>query len=134
MKTSNESVVSCIDDAGEAGQQNVCDAAHKQKAWYDKHVRERDFQVGERVLVLLPTATSKMLAQWHGPYPVVECHGSVNYEVDMGDTRKRRCIFHVNMLQKWHEPTVASLWVDDTTAKDGDEDEGEDIPTWAYDR
>ena len=136
-KTSNESVVSYVltmreklASMTELVQQNVGNAARKQKAWYDKNAREREFQVGERVLVLLPTATSKMLAQWHGPYPVVARHGKVNYEVDMGDTRKRRRTFHVNMLQKWHEPTVASLWVDDTTAEDGDEDEGEDIPTW----
>ena len=110
-------------------QQNVGNAARKQKAWYDQHARKREFQVGELVLVLLPTATSKMLAQWHGPYPVVSRRGDVNYEVDMGDKRKRQRVFHVNMLQKWHEPTVSSLWVDDMTSEE-DEEANEEVPTW----
>ena len=85
--------------------------------------------MGDRVLVLLPTATSKLLAQWQGPYPEVARHGGVNYEVNMADRRKHRRIFHVNMLQKWHEPSVSNLWVDDSvnTEPEGDE---EDIPTW----
>ena len=37
------------------------------------------------MLVLLPTSTSKLKAQWQGPYSVVARKGKVNYEVDVGE-------------------------------------------------
>ena len=39
-----------------------------QKTWYDKGVHLREFKMGDLVLVLLPTSSSKLLAQWQGPY------------------------------------------------------------------
>lgn len=33
----------------------------------------------------------------------------------MVDKRKRKWIFHVNMLRKWHTPTVSSMWTDAET-------------------
>ena len=45
----------------------------KQKAGYDKKAQVREFQVGDPVLILLPTSTSKLLAQWQGSYQVVKC-------------------------------------------------------------
>ena len=59
---------------------------------------------------MLPTSTSKLLAQWQGPYPVLRRIGETNYQIDMVDKRKRERIFHVNMLCKWHTPTVSSMW------------------------
>ena len=41
------------------------------------------------MLVLLPTATNKLLAQWQDPYQVVKHLGKVSYLVDMHDKRKR---------------------------------------------
>ena len=46
-------------------------------------------------------STSKLLAQWQGPYQVVKCMGKVTYMVDMHDQRKRRRVFHVNMLKSF---------------------------------
>ena len=57
---------------------------------------------GDHVLVLLPTATNRLLAKCQGPYPVLRKLGPVTYEVNMFDHLNRRRIFHVNMLQKWH--------------------------------
>ena len=32
----------------------------------------------------------------------------VNYSIDMNDIRKRHCVFHINMLKKWHvQPETA---------------------------
>ena len=38
-------------------------AQQKQKTWYDRNARERSFQPGDMVLILLPTTTSKLTAQ-----------------------------------------------------------------------
>ena len=57
----------------EAVQTNLEKAQPKQKQWYDKNARQREFEAGDQVLVLPPTATSKLLAQWQGPNQVVRC-------------------------------------------------------------
>ena len=70
-------------------QGNLKNAQKQQKRWYDRTSREKTLKPGDQVIVLLPSSTSKLLAQWHGPYPVVSQVGSINYVVDMVDQRKR---------------------------------------------
>lgn len=38
--------------------------------------------VGEKVLVLLPTASNKLLIQWKGSFTIVEKVGKVDYKID----------------------------------------------------
>ena len=59
-----------------------------QKQWYDKRARLSEFKSGDPVLVL-PTTTDKLTAQWQGPYQVLERKGKVTYSVDIHDKRKR---------------------------------------------
>ena len=106
-------------------QENMAGAQREPKRWYDRNARQRQFESGDQVLVLLPTSSNKLLAQWQGPYPVLRRVGGVNYQVDMYDKRKQRRIFHVNMLRKWHTPTALSLWADEAMETEADE-----IPLW----
>ena len=46
-------------------------AEEKQNMRYDKKARVREFETGDLVLVLQPTSSSKLPAQWQGPYQVV---------------------------------------------------------------
>ena len=78
---------------------NLKEAQQRQKTWYDQTARERDLEPGEEVLVLLPTSSNKSLAHWQGPYYVIRKVGRVSYEIDMPNKRKRRKVFHVNMLK-----------------------------------
>ena len=105
-KKSEESIVSYVlttqgklRKMAELVQENLGKAQGRQKTWYDKKARVREFEPGDPVLVLLPTASSKLLAQWQGPYQVVRRMGKVNYLIDMHDRRKRKRVFHVNMLR-----------------------------------
>ena len=41
-------------------------ARRRQKEWFDRQARERELKVGEKVLILLPTSASKLLAKWQG--------------------------------------------------------------------
>ena len=82
-------------------------------------------------MLLLPTSTSKLLAQWHGPYEVVRQVGRVNYLVATPERRKKEGVFHINMLRKWKEQASTGYLVMEAT--DGEEeletltwDEGED--------
>ena len=105
-------------------QENLSKAQTRQKSWYDKKARVREFQPGHPVLVLLPTSTNKLLAQWQGPYQIVKRMGKVTYMVDMYDHRKRKRVFHVNMLKEFqvHRTTESSYFVDTSGQDDGDED------------
>ena len=97
---------------------NMEKAQETQKRWYDLNARERSFEVGEKILVLLPASTNKLLAQWQGPYEVVKKVNKVIYQVEKQNKRKRLRNFHINMLRKWHEPLATSYWVEDVEEKD----------------
>ena len=130
---SNENVVSYVlamreklDKMTELVHENLSKAQKYQKTWYDRAARVREFTAGDRVMVLLPTSTHKLRAQWQGPYTIVERVGQANYIVDMADKSKRRRNFHVNMLKEWHDQQETVLY----TAADSDVDNDEDIPLW----
>ena len=91
-----------LDRCQEVANKNLRSAQQRQKAWYDKNARTRSFKAGDNVLVLLPSSTSKLLAEWQGPYPITKQVGPVSYEVNMFDKRRKKRIFHVNMLRGWH--------------------------------
>ena len=109
----------------ELAKENLAMVQQRLKKWYDVNARRCQIEPGAQVLVLLPTETSKLLAQWHGPYPVLRQLSPVNHEVDMYDKKKRRRIFHVNMCRKWHVPSAVAL-----LANEVQEEEEEELPLW----
>ncbi len=135
-KKSSESVISYVlstqeklKGMAELVQENLSKAQGKQKRWYDRNARIREFEPGDPVLVLLPTSSSKLLAKWQGPYQVVWRTGKVNYQVDMHDHRKRRRVFHVNMLKEFKiRQKISSNYLVETTAEVQGEEE--DIVFW----
>ena len=71
-----------------------------QKNLYDKRAREKMIKPGDKVLLLLPMKSNKLLMQWRGPFEVVEKKSQVNYVVKV----KTKCKnFHVNMLKPYVE-------------------------------
>ena len=68
------------------------------------HGTAREVEVGCKVLVLVHSPTNKLLAQWQGPYEVLQQVGNVDYMIDMHDCKNRRIIFNVVM----HAPGVLS--------------------------
>ena len=65
--------------------ENVQEAQRTQKTWYDCNACHRQLDIGDQVLVLLATDSNKLLAQWQGPYPIIQKTGPVDYCVDMYD-------------------------------------------------
>ena len=78
------------------------------------------------MLVLLPTTTSKLTAKWQGPYCVKAKVTPVTYEIDMSNKKKRKHVFHVNMLKAWNTPTTMCLMAEEVEAE-------EEIPSWKVD-
>ena len=93
-----------LKEGREAVQENLRKSQLKQKKWYDKRARDITLAEGDKVLVLLPTRTEKLLAKWKGPYKVLRKVGRVNYEIEVPGGRKEKKLFHVNMLKPWTNP------------------------------
>ena len=72
----------------------------KQKTYYDKRARSRKFDVGDKVLLLLPTESNKLLLQWKGPYEVVEIVNRMDYRNDVDDVVGT---YHAKMLKIYVE-------------------------------
>lgn len=72
----------------------------KQKRYYDKRARSRKFDVGDKVLLLLPTDSNKLLLQWKGPYEIVELVNRKDYKVDINGVVST---YHHNMLKQYVE-------------------------------
>ncbi|KAJ8022389.1 hypothetical protein HOLleu_37270 [Holothuria leucospilota] len=82
-------------------------ARGRYRVYYNRKSKVRNLDVGDEVLLLLPTDENKMLMHWKGPFPVVAKVNTMNYTVDLGSRVKT---FHVNMLKQYHRPEkVASL-------------------------
>ena len=80
--------------------ENLEKASQKHRLYYNRKAKHRSMKVGERVLVLLPTDSNKLLMQWKGPYRIVDKPNKVDYKIDMnGKTRT----FHANLLKLYVE-------------------------------
>ena len=87
--------------------QDTCKLAHEhlkkakevQRAYYNKKARNRSFNIGDQVLLLLPTNHNKLLLHWKGPFPVVGRQGQCDYQIDLNGQVKT---FHANLLKAYH--------------------------------
>ena len=75
------------------------------------------------MLVLEPSSTHKLHAEWAGPYTVRRKVGTVNYEVYMSDKGKKVRIFHVNMLRGWYHAKGTSCFINEHEEETSDTDE-----------
>ena len=76
---------------------NAEEAQAKYKQYYDRKCSERSLEQGDKILVLMPSSSHKMMAEWIGPYKVVRKVNEYNYEIQLP---KRKTILHINMLKK----------------------------------
>ena len=82
-------------------QEELLKSRKKNKALYDRRAKRREFQKGDKVLLLLPTDTNKLLMQWKGPYKIMSRCGKGNdYRIEVN---KKVKTFHANMLKKYIE-------------------------------
>ena len=92
-----------LEEMSALAQETMGTAQRNQKKWYDQKSRERIFEPGQKVLLLLPTSDSKLLTKWHGPYGVSRRIGKVTYELYMPERAKKHQTFHVNLLKEYQE-------------------------------
>ena len=97
----------------EVVKENLKESQEKQKRLYNKQSSHRLFQIGDKVIVFLPTASTKLESKWSGPYEVITVKDDGrSYEVDTKQRRKRYRTFNVNLLKRWQTRNeVAALAV-----------------------
>ncbi len=81
--------------------EHLTKAQEAQQRHYNRAAQPREFQPGDYVMVLVPTAACKFLATWQGPYTVTEKVGPVTYRVRQPGRRKEDQLYHVNLLKRW---------------------------------
>ncbi|XP_066445357.1 uncharacterized protein [Eleutherodactylus coqui] len=88
---------------------NMEQAQASQKQWYDRNARERVYEVGQKVWVLVPLTQHKLQAAWEGPFHVHQRLNDVNYVVTVDHVRKKNKVFHVNMMKAHHEREACAM-------------------------
>ena len=70
---------------GQISRENLLQAQERQQRLYNSGSKLRQFSQGDKVLVLLPSSSSKLLAKWQGPFVVTRRVGDVDYNVVCSD-------------------------------------------------
>lgn len=117
----------------QVAQENLGKSAEKYRRQYNRKAKDRKFEVGDEVLLLLPSDTNKLLMHWQGPFKVVQKVGHLDYKINMNGKVKT---FHANLLKKFFrrndnddESEVAGVSVVDDGMMEEDDDEDGNHPT-----
>jgi len=103
-----ENIAKTIKNATE----NLQKAQESQRKYADKHRREEQFQVGDRVLldsknitvdVQARRPTKKLQPKFLGPFKIKKIVSTVAYELDLPATMKVHPVFHVVLLKRYQE-------------------------------
>ena len=89
--------------------QNLESSRISKKAQYDKRAKPQTLNVGEYVLLLMPTSEHKLISQWQGPYKILEQITPVTYRTELDPKRKSNQVYHVNLLKKWEGPAPSTI-------------------------
>jgi hypothetical protein len=113
-----------LEAASEAAEAEMRRQGDRQKRMYDRKTTVREFKEGDLVLILQPTSSFKLLAQWAGPYPVTRKLNSFNYEIwyslHRGSQPTSARTVHAlrsgrNAIAKARRPTQTCTWSRFTT-------------------
>jgi hypothetical protein len=70
---------------------------------YNLRSRDKSFQVGERVIYLMPSSTHKLTRTWQGPCVVVKKNSPYSYVIEF-DGKQQWC--HANNLRKYNDRVI----------------------------
>ena len=75
------------------------DVADKRKLTWDKSASNREFDIGDEVLVRKPGLNLKLSESWEGPFTVTKRNSPLSYAIDTGD-RKLPSV-HIQLMKKY---------------------------------
>ena len=81
--------------------------------YYNRRIKDKHFNVEEKVLVLAPNSSNKIYSRWHGPCTIMQLRMPYSYVVDMEDGSWR--LLHVNRIRRFiiHTHLVGIIKEDD---------------------
>jgi len=88
-----------VEETCEMARNELAKVQTRNQKYYNRRTRERKLNVGDSVLLLLPTERNKLTLAWRGPYKVVGVVGDVDYKIEM-DSGKLKT-YHINMLKRY---------------------------------
>ena len=88
-----------LEETMKLAQEELTKNQTRYKRNYDKKTKDRLFNKGDKVLVMLPTNNNKLLMQWKGPYEIIQRMGDNGYKIFVGNKEKN---YHANMLKKYY--------------------------------
>ena len=71
----------------EVTKENMRVQQDRQKYYCDKKSRMRSYSVGDKVLILLPSDSSKLKSLWKGPFTIIRKLNDVDYEIRVGGNK-----------------------------------------------
>ena len=87
VKTSYQYVVDLkhrVEETCELAKNELAKIQTRNQKYYNRKTRERKLNVGDSVLLLLPTERrNKLTLAWRGPYKVVGVVGEVDYRIQI---------------------------------------------------
>jgi len=78
----------------------------RKKKW-DIRAKEREFSVGEEVLMRKPGLNGKLETSWYGPHVVHRKNSPLSYSIDVGD-RKIPSV-HISLLKKYEREETSKV-------------------------
>ena len=75
-------------------------AETKRKVSFSKRGQKREIEKGDKVLILLPTSTNKLVLEWRGPFEVDKRMSKVDFGVNVENCVR---VFHTNRMKKYDE-------------------------------
>ena len=103
VKTTYEYVIDLrnrLEETCEMAKSELEKSQETYKKHFDKSSKPRKLEIGNKVLLLLPTDNNKLLLQWKGPYEVKGVKGLNDYFIDVDGTVR---LYHINMLKRFYE-------------------------------
>ena len=87
-----------IEGTCEMARENLARASKKQAKYFNKKAKSRKFNVGDKVLVLLPFKRNKLQMTWRGPHVITDKLNECDYKVLVG---KKERVYHANILKRY---------------------------------
>ena len=89
--------------------QNLVKNQKRIKKNFDLKAKQRNFEVGQKALVLLPMLGHQLQAKFSGPYQIVDKNSNNTYVIETPNRKRRYQKCHVNMMNPYFERTKKSL-------------------------
>ena len=88
-------------EARAAARRKLGKAQCKMQRLFNRKAKHRTFNVGDKVLALLPLVNSPVQAKYSGPYEIVKFLPDYNYVISTPDRQKTVQVCYINLLKPY---------------------------------